>query len=323
MPVQYRGSMSVFTAVDEVALQGFLQDYPQLGVLHALKPITSGIENSNFFLDVDAGSFVLTLFETVGAADLPYFLGLMAFLAGRGLPVPQPVVNRQGTTWGTLCGRPAALVSRLPGMSLEQPDAAACRMVGAFLGQMHLLARDFPMQRCNARDLAWCQQTAQRLLAHLSPEERSLVCDELRFQASVVTTALPQGPIHGDLFCDNVLFDAGHIGGVIDFYYACNEAWLYDLAVMVNDWCRKPAGTLDGHLVEAVVQGYTPLRPLSVAERCCWGAMLRRAALRFWLSRAADWHFPRPGPMTYQKDPLPMRALLEQHRTFVAELPLG
>ncbi len=313
--------MSVFTAVDEAALQVFLLDYPQLGVRHTLQPITSGIENSNFFLDVDAGSLVLTLFETVGVTDLPYFLGLMAFLAARGLPVPQPVVNRHGTACGMLCGRPATLVSRLPGTSLEQPDASACHMVGAFLGQMHLLARDFPMQRRNARNLAWCQQAAQRLLAHLSPEERSLALDELQFQTSVATTTLPHGPIHGDLFCDNVLFDDGRIGGVIDFYYACNEAWLYDLAVMVNDWCRKPGGALDGDLVQAVVQGYGSLRPLSAAERRCWSAMLRRAALRFWLSRAVDWHFPRPGPMTHQKDPTPMRALLEQHRAVVAELP--
>ena len=313
--------MSVFTAVDEAALQVFLGDYPQLGAMCALEPIASGIENSNFFLTTDGGSFVLTLFETVGAADLPYFLGLMAFLAEHGLPVPQPVLNRHGATFGTLCGRPAALVSRLPGASLEPPDAPACELAGAFLGQMHTVARGFAMQRRNARDVTWCEHTAQRLLSHLAPEERRLVLDELHVQGSADTTALPHGPIHGDLFCDNVLFHQGRVGGVIDFYYACNEVWLYDLAVMVNDWCRTPEGTLDGALLQAALRGYARLRPLSDAERHCWGLMLRRAALRFWLSRAADWHFPRSGPMTHQKDPTPMRKLLEQHRAFVAELP--
>lgn len=312
--------MSVFTAVDEAALLVFLQDYPQLGAMRALEPIASGIENSNFFLETDGGSFVLTLFETVGAADLPYFLGLMAFLADRGLPVPQPVVNRHGTTFSALCGRPAALVSRLPGASLEQPDAQACELAGAFLGQMHIVARGFAMQRRNARDVVWCEHTAQRLLSHLTSEECGLVLDELRFQASADITALPRGPIHGDLFCDNVLFHHGVVAGVIDFYYACNEVWLYDLAVMVNDWCRTPAGTLDAALVGSALQGYGRLRPVTDAERRCWGLMLRRAALRFWLSRAADWHFPRPGPMTHQKDPAPMRVLLEQHRACVAAL---
>lgn len=301
--------MSVYTRVEGEELEVFLRRY-EIGRLVDFRGISAGIENTNYFVTTEDGEWVLTLFETVSAEELPYFLGLMDHLARRGLPTAAPLADRDGAFLQQLNERPAALVRRLPGASPELPNAIQCEAMGEVLARMHETGQDYPATRENSRGPAWWRPTAERLYSALSAEDACLLREELEFQHQVRQARLPRGVIHGDLFHDNVLFEGNQLTGVIDFYYACNDVLLYDLAVAVNDWCSDAEGRLDDALQVAVFRGYARVRSPTGAERDSWNALLRAAALRFWLSRLYDLHFPRPGEMTHTKDPELFRRIL-------------
>ncbi len=315
--------MAVFTSVDEDAAQGLL-DTLGLGRLHGLTGIPAGIENSNFFLDCDAGRFVLTLFERLTHAQLPFYLGLMQHLAAKGLPVPAPQADAAGRTLFTLEGKPAAVVTRLRGAHQLAPDRFHCEQLGHTLARLHRAVADFPLRQPNLRGLAWWQQTVPLLLAHLDAEGAALLADELRFQSELAATPafaeLPQGAIHADLFRDNALFEGlpgrEQLCGVFDFYFAGVDCLLFDLAVCLNDWCIDLAsGRLDEARASALVAAYERERRLSGTEHRLLPALLRAAALRFWISRLADWHQPREASLLKPHDPTHFERVLRERRT--------
>lgn len=301
--------MSVFTSVPDAALAGWLQNYA-IGRLVELKGISAGVQNSNFFVTTTLGRYVLTLFESIPRAELPYYLHLMAHLARHGLPVPAPIANRDNEYLDTLCERPAVLVMRLPGRSVMAPDAADCAKVGAMLAGLHLAGLSYGRRQDNPRGPAWRRATAAAVRDFLPADERALLDAEIAFQQQTDFAALPAGAIHADLFRDNVLWDGEHIGGVIDFYFAGHDALLFDVAVTVNDWCATPDGELDRTRCAALLAAYHAERPFTAAEHTAWPTMLRAAALRFWLSRAADFHLPREGEMVLVKNPDEYRDIL-------------
>jgi homoserine kinase type II len=302
--------MSVFTTVTPEQLRVWLRQY-DLGDLLELKGIASGITNTNYFVTTSAGRYVLTLFEKNSAEELPYFLDLMAHLARHGILCPQPVANNRGAYIDMLNGKPASLVSCLRGASLDHPEPGHCAEVGAFLARMHLAGLSFPETMENSRGPHWWNTTAHAVMPLLDADERRLLENELAFQAQFRGLELPRGVIHADLFRDNVLFDGDRLGGAIDFYYACNDVLAYDLAITVNDWCVGADGALDLPRLEAMLAAYHAQRPLTERERAAWPALLRAGALRFWLSRLYDFHFPQPGEMTHAKDPGHFRRVLE------------
>ncbi|OYU44384.1 MAG: homoserine kinase [Burkholderiales bacterium PBB4] len=303
--------MAVFTEVslDEArALVARLE----AGELLALRGITAGIENTNYFVSTSSGEWVLTLFERLTATQLPYYLRLMQHLARRGLPVPEPRADAQGEIAHQVAGKPAALVNRLPGHHQLAPDLHHCQQLGHVLARLHTAVADFPLSQPNLRGLAWWQHTAPQVMPFLAPDQQALLADELQFQQqladSAAHAALPRGAVHADLFCDNVLFDGlpGHekLTGAFDFYFAGNDSFAYDLAVCLNDWCLDAAdGRLDEARAQALLAGYQDERPLSATEQRLLPALLRAAALRFWLSRLADWHLPRDAALLQPKDP--------------------
>ncbi|MBC7778467.1 MAG: homoserine kinase [Proteobacteria bacterium] len=314
--------MAVFTTVTPEQAVAWLSRYP-LGRLRELVGITSGIENTNYFLTTDAGPndgrYVLTLFEKLAPDELPYYLGLMAHLADRGVPAPRPMVNLQGAWLDRLNGKPAAIVTRLSGRSVATPGAAHCAAVGVMLGSMHRASIDYVPVMPNPRGPRWWTATAPQLARFLHAPERSLLDEELRFQSSHRFDRLPRGAIHADLFRDNVLFDADaeEVSGVIDFYFACNDVLLFDVAVAVNDWCRidflDPGAGLDPGKARALLAGYASVRAFGETEGLAWPAMLRAGALRFWVSRLFDFHLPRPGELVHAHDPAHFRDLLTWH----------
>lgn len=313
--------MAVFTPVAPDELRPWLAGY-DLGHCVALKGIPSGIENSNFFLTTSGGEFVLTLFEKLTPLELPFYLDLTAHLAGAGIPCPGPLRDRSGRTFSILKGKPAAIVRRLPGASRMQPGVAECTAVGAMLARMHLAGRDFAGHQDNPRGPHWWAQTASQVTPFLSADSLALLEDELRFQASHRRDALPRGPIHADLFRDNVLFDGAEVGGFIDFYFAGVDCLLFDVAVCVNDWCIERAGPESGaiapDLARAFLRAYHDVRPLTAAERQSWDVMLRAGALRFWLSRLFDFHLPRPGELITPHDPGHFERILAARRATAA-----
>ncbi|MDR2689795.1 MAG: homoserine kinase [Azoarcus sp.] len=317
--------MSVFTPVTADVLVPWLEQYA-IGRLLMLEGIATGVQNSNFFVTTTLGRYVLTLFEDIPRAGLPYYLHLMAHLARHGLPVPAPIANRDGEYLGTLADKPAVLVSRLSGIANMTPSPEHCARVGAMLAGLHLAGAAYGRRQPNPRGLGWRETTAARVRPFLPAAEITLLDDELDFQRGFNASSLPQGAIHADLFRDNVLWvdtDMGpFIGGVIDFYFAGFDALLFDVAVTVNDWCGTTDG-LDAARVHALLAAYHEIRPFIAAEVESWSAMLRAAALRFWLSRAADLHLPRDGELVQVKNPDEFRDILIQRRAHCPPLPGG
>ena len=312
--------MAVFTEVSDSEAGDLLRKL-QLGELRELRGIQGGIENTNYFATTDQGEWVLTLFERLTAAQLPFYLHLMKHLAQRGIPVPDPASDRDGDILHTVCGKPAAVVNKLAGKSELAPQAAHCAAVGEMLARMHLAGRDYNRNQPNLRGLPWWNETVPVVLPHLDAPQAALLKAELAFQNHIAAgsayAALPRGPVHADLFRDNVMFDGSRLTGFFDFYFAGVDSWLFDLAVCLNDWCVDlPTGAPDARRTEAFLQAYGAVRPLSAAERRLLPAMLRAGALRFWISRLWDFHLPREASMLKPHDPTHFERVLRQRLAF-------
>ena len=297
--------MSVFTPVSRAELAAWLRKY-SVGTLLELEPVAAGIENSNFFVTTTQGRYVLTLFERLPAQELPFYLGLMAHLARHGIPAPAPIADLSDRFLGELNGKPAALVSRLAGCSVDLPGADECAQLGGLLARLHLAGRSYPEYQDNPRGPKWWRVAAREVRPFLDDERARLLDTELAFQAQHRFPDLPRGPVHADLFRDNTLFDGGRVSGVIDFYFAGVDCWLLDLAVCANDWCLADPSAdrrLDPARTRALLGAYADVRPFEELERGAWPVLLRAAALRFWLSRLHDYHLPRPGELVHAHDP--------------------
>ena len=304
--------MSVFTPVSPAEAAQYLTHYT-LGELESLEGIAQGVENTNFFLTTTTGEYVLTLFEHIPRADLPFYVGLMDHLARNGVTCPIPMPRDDGELLGELNGKPAVIVTRLPGAPRAAPLAADCRAAGDMLGRIHEAGVSYDASLDNWRGRAWRESFARKLETRVSRPEAELIESENRFQAQHDEQVLPVGIIHGDYFHDNVLWGPGGEAGVIDFYFACDDVLAYDVAIAVNDWCVNPDATLDPKRMRAFLQGYEHHRPFEELERELWPVMLRRAALRTWLGRLGYNHFPLESEMTIPKDHAFTRRLLEHH----------
>jgi homoserine kinase type II len=312
--------MAVFTAVSLDDLHQWIKQYP-LGQAVGLEGISSGIDNSNFFLSTAhgprSGEYVLTIFENLRFDQLPFYVKLMAHLAERGIPVPAPVPNTDGELVVPLHGKPAIIVSRLQGSSQLDPQPVHCAEVGRMLARMHLAAQDFALHQPNLRGLDWWVETAPAVLPFLNEAEAALLRSEVAYQSEFAAgptyAQLARGPVHADLFRNNVMFEDERLSGCFDFYFAGVDTWLYDVAVTVNDWCVDlPTGVLDAARVRALLDAYHEVRPFTDDERAAWQPMLRAGALRFWLSRLYDLHLPRAAELLTPHDPTHFERILRE-----------
>lgn len=322
--------MAVYTEVPFEAAAALVSRL-NIGSLQSLEGCKGGIENTNYFADTSQGRFVLTLFERLGAEHLPFYLRLMQHLAARGIPVPDPQADAQGHILHTLCGKPATVVNRLRGGNRLAPDAHHCAQLGDMLAHMHIAGRDFTLHQPNLRGLAWWTETVPVVAPFLSQTQRALIEDELAFAqhvaASPAYAGLPRGPVHADLFRDNVMFDDGpdgdRLSGLFDFYFAGIDTFLFDIAVCINDWCIDLAsGRLEEDRAMALVGAYHAVRALSADEHRLLPAMLRAGALRFWISRLWDLHLPRDATMLTPHDPGHFERVLRQRVEFPWHPPL-
>jgi homoserine kinase type II len=309
--------MAVFTPVSLDEIIPWAAQFP-IGTVRSIQGISSGIENSNFFLFTDRGEYVLTIFEKLSFEQLPFYLNLMRHLAERDVLVPAPIANDQGDILHRLQGKPAAIVSRLHGDWVPAPRPVHCASVGAMLARMHLAAHDYPLYQPNLRGLSWWRETTPVVLPYLSDDNQQLLRAEMQFQenlaASTIYPSLPNGPIHADLFRNNVMFNGEQLSGFFDFYFAGCDRWLFDVAVTVNDWCIDlDSGATDAARVRALLDAYHAVRPFTLEEISAWPAMLRAAALRFWISRLYDFYLPREAEMLTPHDPTHFERIL-RHR---------
>lgn len=318
--------MAVYTEVPDEELEAFLATY-DVGELLSYKGIAEGVENSNFLLHTDMGTYILTLYEKrVAAKDLPFFLGLMNHLAGKGIRCPVPIRNAAGEMLGELAGRPAAIVSFLDGVWVRRPQPRHCSEVGRALAEMHLAGRDFPMKRANALDArGWrplfetCRSRADEVAGGLARELEG----ELETIEHDWPDALPGGIIHADLFPDNVFFIGERLSGLIDFYFACNDAFAYDLAICLNAWCFEGDGAFNITKARALLQAYAAVRPLDAAELQALPLLARGSAMRFLLTRLYDWLNHPPGAFVQPKNPLEYLKRLRFHRSAASPAAYG
>jgi homoserine kinase type II len=310
--------MAVYTDVTAEELADFLSGY-EIGELLSYKGIAEGVENSNYLLHTSAGYFFLTLYEKrVAAADLPFFLGLMAHLASHGIRCPQPVANRKGEALGRLAGRPAAIIDFLEGVWPRKPNAAHCAAVGQALAKMHLAGADFAMTRANALSVNGWRPLFEQAAARaddVQPGLRALLATELDHLERHWPTSLPQGVIHADLFPDNALFLGDKLSGLIDFYFACNDTLAYDVAICLNAWCFESDHSFNVTKARAFLNAYTRERRLSEAEERALPLLARGAAMRFLLTRLVDWLNVPPGALVKPKDPLEYVRKLRFHQS--------
>jgi homoserine kinase type II len=290
-----------------------------IGKLTGLESCRGGIENTNYYVDTTAGAYVLTLFERLTAAELPFYLNLMKHLATRGIPVPDPQADETGAILHTLEGKPTAVVNRLPGHHHLAPDNAHAASVGAVLARMHLAGADFAERQPNLRGLAWWIETVPVVVPFVDAAQAQMLEDELAYQQQVAASAayatLPRGPIHADLFRDNVMFEGDALTGLFDFYFAGVDTLLFDIAVCLNDWCIDlDSGRLVEERAGAFVGAYDRVRPLDGTELRLLPALMRAAALRFWISRLWDLHLPRDAAVLTAHDPTHFERVLAQRR---------
>jgi homoserine kinase type II len=309
--------MAVYTDVAFDDLEALLAEY-DIGAPRSFKGIAEGVENSNFVLQTDRGTFILTLYEKrVSAGDLPFFLGLLEHLSVRNVPCPVPVKSRHGAEWTMVNGRPGAILTWLDGLSLQSPDANHCAAAGAALAQLHDAGKSFPLVRSNSLGIAGWTKLADATLARADTVQdglAKLISSSLATLKKSWPQNLPQGIIHADLFPDNVLFMDGSVSGLIDFYFACNDAYAYDLAVMLNAWCFDSDGTYNVTKGQSLIAAYCEKRPLDAAEMSALPVLAAGAALRFLLTRLHDWLEPDPAALVRPKDPREFAQRLSFHR---------
>lgn len=318
--------MAVYTDITESELGAFLRDY-RIGEMLSYKGIAEGTENSNFILHTTGGTFILTLYEKrVDRNDLPFFLGLMDHLAQRDVSCPLPVKRADGEIIGQLAGRPAAIITFLEGMWPRRPTTAHCREVGVALAKLHLAGQDFPLQRPNDLSLpGWlrlwadcrerCDEVERGLEAEVSADFAAL---EAGWPAK-----LPSGVIHADLFPDNVFFLGERLSGLIDFYFACNDFYAYDVATCLNAWCFERDHSFNITKGAALLAGYQSLRPLNVDEVEALPLLCRGSALRFMLTRLYDWLHGPDGAMVQKRDPLEYVRKMRFHRQITSATEYG
>jgi homoserine kinase type II len=310
--------MAVYTDITDEELATLLADF-DLGQPLSLKGVAEGVENSNFLLETEAGRFFLTVYERrVKADDLPFFLELLRWIAVRGFPSATPIPDREGRLLKTVRGKPCAIVSFLSGLAVRRPSAAHCREAGAGLAQLHLAAEGFPRSRANdLGQAAWAglfsglAQSAD----DLKPGLAATISSDLELLARRWPKDLPQGVIHADFFPDNVFFAGGRFAGAIDFYFACDDALAYDVAIALNAWCFEADGSFNITSARQLVAGYEGVRPLSDLERSALPVLAHGAAMRFFLTRLHDWGATPPGALVRPKDPLEYERKLAVHRS--------
>jgi homoserine kinase type II len=318
--------MAVYTEITDTELAQFLRQYA-LGRVLSFKGIAEGVENSNYLLHAEAGFFILTLYEKrVREADLPFFLGLMQHLASRGLNCPQPVGDRAGRLFIPLAGRPAAIVTFLDGLAVGYPEPWHCGAVGEALAKLHLAGKGFALHRSNDLSVAgWrgLASAARGRSDEVAVGLAAVIDGELAFLASNWPQGLPSGVIHADLFPDNVFFLGDALSGLIDFYFACVDAFAYDLAIGLNAWCFEPDGSYNLDKGKAMLAGYQGIRPLTGREVEALPLLSRGSALRFLLTRLVDWLNVPAGALVRPKDPLEYLRKLQFHQSIAVAQQYG
>jgi len=306
--------MAVYTSINSSDLTEWFKKFNFENYVD-FKGISSGVTNSNYVVFMSNSNYILTIFEHNNIEELQFYVDLMTYLARENFLCPRPIENNSGQALGLLKGKPALMVSFLDGKEVVVRDSNNCYLVGQHLARLHLVTNNFPQSNKNTRDLSWISDIYLNLKAYLSLEDQKIIELEINYHKEIDKSELPEGIIHGDLFRDNILFLNDKVSGFIDFYYACNEKFIYDIAIAINDWCIYDDGKINKLLYSVFIKGYQSERKLTDNENEYFNSALRLAALRFWLSRLEAFHNAKEGEITFIKDPNHFKNILVNRQT--------
>ena len=302
--------MSVYTKITEEELSRHLLRY-SLGKAVSLTGISDGIENTNYLLKTDQNEYIFTIFENIKKDDVGQYLDFMNHLSGKGLLCPNVLKSNNGELFVIINNKPSAIIQKLDGKSQVDTDLNSCESIGNLLAEFHIFGSDFKKEIKSSRDIKWCIKSHEKLINVIEEKQSKLILEAIDIQKELLTQNLPIGTIHADLFRDNVLFKGNSIYGMIDFYYSCRGFLVYDLAVVINDWCTSKNGMIVTEKYNRLTSSYIKRRDIVESEKKYWRHALVSAALRFYLSRLLDLHFPKIGEMTHIKDPLIFENILK------------
>ena len=304
--------MAVYTSLSQSEVETFISKF-NIGKLKSYAGISGGVTNSNFFINTDSCEAVLTIFEELNFEDLDYYFSFMQHLSTHGFLCPKPISDSNNNLIHDLKGKPAALISKLPGKVFEEINDHQLIILAKSFAEMHLISLKFNTQKKNERDLQWMKDTFSMFANKISSEQRELINEELSFLENL-SENLPRGVIHADLFRDNVLFEENRLGGIIDFYYACNDFFIYDIAIVINDWCIDPNGIIIERRKKLFIEAYDSIRQLNNSEHEALNSYLRLAAMRFLISRFRDQFNEKDAELNTIKDPLFFYEILKNRR---------
>ena len=306
--------MAVYTSINSSDLTEWFKKFNFENYVD-FKGISSGVTNSNYVVFMSNSNYILTIFEHNNIEELQFYVDLMTYLARENFLCPRPIENNSGQALGLLKSKPALMVSFLDGKEIAVRNSNNCYLVGQHLARLHLVTNNFPQSNKNTRDLSWISDIYLNLKAYLSLEDQKIIELEINYHKEIDKSELPEGIIHGDLFRDNILFLNDKVSGFIDFYYACNEKFIYDIAIAINDWCIYDDGKINKLLYSVFIKGYQSERKLTDNENEYFNSALRLAALRFWLSRLEAFHNAKEGEITFIKDPNHFKNILVNRQT--------
>ena len=301
--------MAVYTSINSSDLNDWIEKFNFKDLVN-FKGISSGVTNSNYLIQMAHSNYILTIFEHNNIEELPFYIDLMTYLAKENFLCPRPIENKNGQALGLLKEKPALMVSFLDGKEKVIRSPKSCYLVGQYLAKLHLTANNFSQLNKNTRGLDWVSDMYLNLKKYLSLEDQGILELEINYHKEMDKVELPEGIIHGDLFKDNVLFLNDKVSGFIDFYYACNEKFIYDIAIAINDWCIDQDGQINKSMFLEFIKGYQSERKLTDNEQEYLNVALRLAALRFWLSRLEDFYNAKEGEITSIKDPKHFKDIL-------------
>jgi homoserine kinase type II len=318
--------MAVFTPVTAADLAVFLLRY-DIGTATSFKGIAEGVQNSNFLLETTSGRFILTLYEDrVEKPALPWFLALTTHLADQHLPVPRPIIDRNGVALQTLNGRPACVIEFVPGVSVTEPTVAQSHAIGVALGQLHRAVADFTAERANNLGQPhWSAMVARcgGRIGEIDPALPAMIAAALA-ATSDWPRDLARATVHTDLFPDNVLMLDGKVTGLIDFYFACTDIRAFDYATTHAAWCFSGDGaTYHADRAAALAAGYGESHGLTAAETAALPRLGQGAGLRFTLTRAYDWLNTPPDALVTRKDPMAFARRMAWYGAATPQMVLG
>ena len=303
--------MSVYTNLSNKDVSSLLATY-NIGTLKSFRGISDGITNTNYFLNTTRGKYIITIFEDITEAKVKKYLKLMNFFSSNSLCCPEIMLTKSKQILSIVKSKPCSIMEKLSGQTVRETNASLCESIGSIIGNFHNTGSNYKNKISNSRNIKWVESNIKKIRNHVSKKQLYILEYSSTIFREIFETSLPNGIIHSDLFRDNVLARNGHVTGIIDYYYSFNGPFIYELAVIINDWCINKDGSINLKKYKSFLNSYNIVRNLTSIEKRYINKAMIAAGLRFYLSRLVDMIFPKVGEITHIKDPSTFEKIIKK-----------